>query len=73
MSMHDWEIKHEMARDERRLREENCELRAEVTRLRAALQNIIAGNGGECGCAETARHALNVPSGNLDILNETPP
>lgn len=31
---------------------------AEIERLRAALQNIIQGNGGECGCTETARHAL---------------
>jgi hypothetical protein len=33
-------------------------LLSEITRLRAALKNIIAGNGGECGCAESARAAL---------------
>jgi hypothetical protein len=30
----------------------------EIERLRAALRNILAGNGGECGCAETARAVL---------------
>jgi hypothetical protein len=29
-----------------------------IKRLETALRNIIAGNGGECGCAETARAAL---------------
>ena len=35
-------------------------LELEIERLRAALHNIIVGNGGECGCAETARECLRV-------------
>ena len=42
-------------KEERRRR---VKLEREVERLRAALQNIIVGNGGECGCAETASAAL---------------
>jgi hypothetical protein len=34
------------------------EMVAEIERLKAALRNIIKGNNGECGCAESARAAL---------------
>jgi hypothetical protein len=40
------------------MRDDRDRWKRKAQELVAALRNIIAGNGGECGCAETARAAI---------------
>ena len=47
-----------LKREKEVLRAALCKMGVQRDELLAAMRNITAGNGGECGCAETARATI---------------